>query len=81
MSIEEVLRNHEDAVMALPNVQAVGIGRKAGKDVIKVFVSSKVPESLLRPDQRIPVTLEGYEVDIEEIGTISAQSSAPSKEE
>lgn len=80
MNIEEALRNHEDALMALPNVQGVGIGVKAGKSVIKVFVSSKVPENSLRPDQRVPAVLGGYEVDIEEIGTISAQAPPPTKE-
>lgn len=81
MSIEEVLRDHEDALMALPNVQAVGIGEKAGKTVIKVFVSSKVPQDSLQPDQRVPATLGGYEVDVEEIGIVSAQAPPPGKEE
>ena len=58
--------------MSLCNVQAVGIGEKAGNPVIKVFVSAKVPKSSLRPDQLIPAVLEGCEVDIEEIGEITA---------
>lgn len=72
MNIEEVLQKHEAELMSLCNVTAVGVGEKAGKPVIKVFVSAKVPESSLRPDQRIPAVLEGCEVDIEEIGEITA---------
>ncbi len=53
MSIEDVLRKHEDFLMALPNVQAVGLGREGGKDVITVFVKTKVQ------GQEIPSSLEG----------------------
>lgn len=72
MNIEEVLHKHETELMSLANVQAIGIGEKAGKPVIKVFVSTKVPGSSLPPDQLIPAVLEGCEVDIEEIGEITA---------
>jgi hypothetical protein len=49
--------------MQLPNVTGIGIGKKAGKDVIKVFVTQKLPESALQPDAIIPKTLEGYQTD------------------
>lgn len=71
MSIEDVLRRHEDFLMALPNVQAVGLGKKDGKDVITVFVQTKVL------GQDIPSSLEGYEIDIQEIGTVTAQDTGP----
>lgn len=71
MSIEDVLRRHEDSLMALPGVQAVGVGRKGGKDVITVFVEAIVQ------GQDIPSSLEGYEVDIQEIGTVTAQGTEP----
>jgi len=32
----------------------VGIGEKAGKAVIKVFVTHKVPESALQPQEIVP---------------------------
>ena len=74
MSIKDVKMKHEEKLMRLPNVTGVGIGEKGGKEVIKVFVTHKVPESSLRPDEIIPKSLEGHEVDVEEIGTVTAQS-------
>jgi hypothetical protein len=72
MDIEAVRRKHEDDLMAYPNVNAVGIGEKAGRPVIKVMVVRKVPESDLQPSQVLPKELEGFAVDVEEIGEISA---------
>jgi len=74
MSIKDVKMKHEEKLMRLPNVTGVGIGEKGGKEVIKVFVTHKVPESSLQPDEIIPKSLEGHEVDVEEIGTVTAQS-------
>jgi hypothetical protein len=73
VDIEAVLRNHEDALLAYPNVNAVGIGERAGHRVIKVMVTKKVPESSLQPGQILPKELEGVELDVEEIGEITAQ--------
>lgn len=69
MTIEEALRKHEDRLMALPNVQGVGIGRRDGRDTIKVLVSARVA------GQGIPASLEGYEVEVEVIGTITAEGA------
>lgn len=69
MTIEEVLRKHEDRLMSLPGVQGVGVGRRAGRNTVKVLVSAKVP------GQDIPTSLEGYEVEIEVIGPITAQDT------
>ncbi len=74
MSIEPVKRKHEEHLMRLPNVTGVGIGEKAGKAVIKVFVTQKVPLSALQPEEVIPRMLEGYETDVEEIGVVMAQT-------
>lgn len=74
MSIEAVKMKYEEQLMQLPNVIGVGIGEKAGKAVIKVFVTHKVPESALRPHEIIPKVLEGYETDVEEIGVVTAQT-------
>lgn len=68
------MRKHEEQVMQLLNVTGIGIGQKAGKDVIKVFVTRKLPESALQPDEIIPKTLEGYQTDVEEIGIVTAQA-------
>lgn len=72
MDIEAVLRKHEDVLLAYANVNAVGIGEKAGRAVIKVMVVQKLPEAALQPDQVLPKELEGYALDVEEIGEITA---------
>ena len=61
--------------MQLPNVTGIGIGKNAETNVIKVFVTQKLPESTLQPDEIIPKTLEGYSTDVEEIGIVTAQAS------
>lgn len=73
ISIEAVKQKYEDQLMELPNVTGVGIGQKGGKEVIKVFVTHKVPESALQPDEVVPKTLEGYDTDVEESGVVTAQ--------
>ena len=65
---------YEKELMELPNVTGVGIGDKAGKKVIKVFVTHKVTESALQPQEVVPKTLERYETDVEEIGILTAQT-------
>lgn len=74
MSIEAVKEKNEERLMRLPNVIGVGIGEKAGKQVIKVFVTHKVPVSDLQPQEVVPKILEKYETDIEEVGVIMAQT-------
>lgn len=74
MSIEAIKGRYEEQLMRLPNVTGVGIGKKGRKEVIKVFVTHKVSESTLRPEEIVPRTLEGYATDVEEIGFISAQA-------
>lgn len=73
ISIAEAKTHHEDELLVLPNVTAVGIGERAGEPVIKVFVTEKVPESALAPEERVPTSLDGYEVEVEAIGFIEAQ--------
>jgi hypothetical protein len=73
MNIEKVKRKYEDQLMGLPNVTGIGIGERAGKEVLKVFVTQKVPESELKPNEIIPKVLGGYEVDVDEIGFVTAQ--------
>lgn len=69
ITIDEAKRRHEDELLDLPNVTGVGIGERGGKPVIKVFVTEQVLAS------RVPTSLEGYEVDVEEIGVIQAEST------
>jgi hypothetical protein len=74
MGIESTMRKYEGQLMQLPNVRGIGIGKKAEKEVIKVFVTHKVPESTLQPQEVIPRALEAYETDVEEIGVVTAQT-------
>jgi hypothetical protein len=73
-AIEEARRSHEDELLALPNVTAVGVGERAGEPVIKVFVAHKVPASELAPGERVPHSIDGHPVDVEEIGAVEAES-------
>jgi hypothetical protein len=73
MSAELVKEKYEDQLMSLPNVTGVGIGERGGREVIKVFVTRKVPRTSLSKEDVVPQTLEGCEVAVEEIGTITAQ--------
>lgn len=66
-SIDEVLRKYSDWLMSQPNVNGVCIEEYPnGEPYIKVFVTklTKVAK------ERIPKQLEGYNVEIEEIGEI-----------
>jgi hypothetical protein len=74
MSIESVKSKHEERLMQLPNVTGVGVGEKAGKPVIKVFVTHKVPESDLQPKDVVPKSLDGHPTDVEEIGVVTTQT-------
>ncbi|HWQ26231.1 MAG TPA: hypothetical protein VN367_05545 [Chlorobaculum sp.] len=73
MNIGEVMEMHRDHLMTLTNVIGVGIGEKDGTPAIKVFVTNKMPEIALLPQDIIPKVLDGYEIDVEEIGSIRAQ--------
>ena len=71
MDIADVRQKYENDLLRLPNVNGVAIGEKAGKPVIKVFVTHKVPESSLQPQENVPKTLDGFETVVEEIGPIT----------
>ncbi|MET4698738.1 hypothetical protein ABIE65_001760 [Constrictibacter sp. MBR-5] len=75
MDTDAILQRHETALMQLPNVQGVGIGEKGGKPAIKVFVSRKVPKGSLAESDVVPTQIEGVPTDVEEVGTISVQST------
>jgi hypothetical protein len=74
MNIRAVKMKHEEQLMRLSNVMGVSISEKGGKEVIKVFVTHKIPKSSLRPQDIIPETLEGFEVDVEELGSLTTQT-------
>jgi len=67
-TIEQVQEEHTDEWMALPGVEGTAIGLYEGKPCIKVFTSRK-PQQLR---DKIPSTVEGYPVIIEETGAFHA---------
>ena len=66
--IEAVLREHTDRLMALPGVVGIAQGLCDGEPCIKVLVVTRTPELLAQ----IPSVLEGYTVEVEEMGAIRA---------
>ena len=67
-TIKEVLKKHTTDLMSMPGVVGTGQGLCEGKPCIKVFVIEKTPDL----DQKIPKTLDGYPVVIEETGEFKA---------
>lgn len=68
-SIELVLAEHTEALMALPGVVGTGQGIQDAEPCIRVYVSGSSPELL----SRIPPSLEGYAVDVVETGEFRAR--------
>lgn len=67
-TIEQVLKDRTDQWMAIPGVEGTAIGLFEGKPCIKIFISSK-PQQIR---DKIPSTVEGYPVIIEETGAFRA---------
>jgi hypothetical protein len=75
MDIMAAIQQHEDELRRLPNVNGIATGKDdSGKDVIVVFVEQKLPEDSLQPEDIVPKAIEGYPVDVREIGVVSAQA-------
>lgn len=70
MSIEDVKERHAASLLQLPNVVGVGIGMRRGHPVIKVLVRRKLSRADLLPGDLIPTQLDGYDVDVEEVGIL-----------
>lgn len=67
-TLEQVQEEHTDEWMAIPGVEGTAIGLSEGKPCIKIFTSLK-PQQLR---DKIPSTVEGYPVIIEETGEFRA---------
>jgi hypothetical protein len=67
-SIEEVLKQHTDSWMTIDGVEGTAIGLFENKPCIKIFTSIKTEDLRFK----IPMTIEGYPVIIEETGTFRA---------
>ena len=67
-TIQEVLRTHTPELMSIPGVVGTAIGEFKGKPCIKILVVKKTEELT----QKIPLTLEGFPVVIQQTGEIRA---------
>jgi len=67
-SVEEVKHRHEFRLMKTPGVVGVGLGRKDGKDCIRIYVKDDNPKTLAA----LPQTLEDVPVEIVVSGTFKA---------
>ena len=67
-TIAEILKRHADELMSVPGVVGVAEGESQGKPCIKVFVLAR-NSRLLR---RLPATLGGYALEVEESGEFRA---------
>lgn len=67
-SIEEVLKTHTPDLMSIPGVVGTAIGKQKDNLCIIIMVIKKTPELT----EKIPSTLEGFPVVIQETGEIRA---------
>lgn len=65
-SIEAVLAENANRLMAVDGVVGTAVGRCRGQPCIRIFVVEDSPEVR----NRLPRTLDGYPVDIQETGKI-----------
>ena len=68
MSIEDVISKYENELLGKKGVVGVGTGMCNGKPCIKVYVI-KITEELKK---EIPTHLDGFLVELEEVGEIRA---------
>ncbi len=71
-SIEQVLKEHTDSLMALPGVVGTGQGLCGAEPCIRVFVVEATQELL----EQIPDQIEGYTVDVQQTGEFKALDSS-----
>ncbi len=67
-TITEVVQKHSRKLLSIKGVVGVAEGESGGKPCIKVYVSRKTQELM----DRIPASLEGYNVCIVESGDFHA---------
>ena len=71
-TIEQVLQEQTDSLMALPGVVGTAMGLCSGEPCIRVFVVEKTAGLL----KQIPAEIEGYQVAVDETGEIKALDEA-----
>ena len=67
-SVEEVKRRHESRLMKMRGVVGVGIGRKDGKDIIRIYVEKDSPRIL----EALPAAIEEVPVEVVVSGAFQA---------
>lgn len=67
-TIQEVLQEHTERWMGTAGVVGTAIGESEGRPCIKVFVAEKTEELA----EKIPGSLEGHRVIVEETGEFRA---------
>lgn len=67
-TIEAVPKEHTDTLMSLPGVVGTAQGECTGNPCIIIFVAKKTSDLL----KQIPVTLEGYTIEIQVTEEIKA---------
>jgi hypothetical protein len=72
MSIETIVKKHQEHLLKLENVVGVGEGEADGKPVIQVLVSRKLPKDELSASQLVPESLDGIPVKVLDVGIIQA---------
>jgi hypothetical protein len=68
----KVKKVYEPRLMSIPNVVGVGVG-KSGDEFVLVVLVKKMVSHPLRPEERIPIEIEGVKVEIRQIGQPGAQ--------
>jgi hypothetical protein len=66
MTIEQALNHHTERLMSIPGVVGTAIGECNGRPCIMVLVEKKTPDLM----KKIPSSLEGFPVGVEETGVI-----------
>ena len=66
--IQDVLQKETTSLMTIKGVTGTGEGQKDGKPVIVVYTSHITKEARIA----IPATIEGYSVEVREIGDVAA---------
>jgi hypothetical protein len=75
----EAQAKHAEELMALPHVVGVAVGytSRGGAQQpeigLIVMVDEKLPEAQLAPDALVPRELDGVRVDVQPMGTFTAQ--------
>lgn len=78
LTVARAQQAEEDRIFAMQNVVGLGVGRRVtggeqtDEPCLSVFVTQKMPESLLRERDRVPRALAGVKTDVLETGDFFA---------